>query len=356
MSEPEAHGDADATSEADANGSSSGSGNAPFELGGQRVAPGSRRRIEIPVARLPVGAEMSLSVEVVHGREPGPALWLSSAIHGDELDGMEIIQRTLEELRPSEIAGTVVAVPVVNLFGALSESRYLPDRRDLNRSFPGTARGSLAGQLAHLFMEEVVARCSWGIDYHCGSDDRDNLPQVRCDLSDDETRALALAFAAPVTIEGKPPDGSLRKAALAAGARVLLYEGGEARRFTESAIRAGVAGTRRVLGALGITPAPDEEEGPPETVEATSTQWLRAGRSGICRMEVELGQRVERGDRIAVVRDVLGRESRPVQAREAGVVIGRRIHPMIYKGEAVAHVALTGSGPGDSGDGSDDAD
>lgn len=315
-------------------------GREPIVVGGEAVEAGARKRLELPVARLPTGTPLDLSVEVVHGAGEGPTVWLSGATHGDELDGIEIIRQVLEELEPADVAGTVLAVPVVNLYGALNESRYLPDRRDLNRSFPGSARGSMASQLAHLLMREVVSRCAYGIDFHCGSDNRDNLPQIRADLSDEETRTLARTFGAPVMIAGTPPDGSLRRAALRAGARTLLYEGGEASRFTPSAIEVGVAGTRRVLAALGMV---DGGGAPPaaETIHASGTTWLRAPRSGVCRMDVELGQRLRKGERVAIIRDVLGRGPKDVRAREGGIVIGRRVNPLVYRGEAIVHIAST---------------
>lgn len=311
---------------------------AALTVGDTTVDPGTRTRIDLPVARLTTGAWLHLPVEVIHGARPGPTIWMSGAVHGDELDGVEIIRRVLESVRTHALAGTVLAVPVVNVFGVVAETRYLPDRRDLNRSFPGSQRGSMAARLAHLFMKEVVARCSVGLDFHCGSDDRDNLPQVRCDLTDDDTRALALAFGAPVSIHGRPPDGALRKAASKAGARVILYEGGEARRFTESAISTGVAGTLRVLQALGMLPASDADDAP-ATVEVYRTHWVRAGRSGILRLDVGLGEEVARGRRLGVIADTFGDEGRPVRARTAGIVVGRRINPLVYQGEAVVHVA-----------------
>ncbi|MFW6198438.1 MAG: M14 family metallopeptidase, partial [Acidobacteriota bacterium] len=162
-----------------------------FEIGGERVAPGETRRLDLPVARLPTQQMLSLPVKVLHGSRPGPRLWLSAAIHGDEVNGVEIIRRVLDAVRPEELAGTVVAVPIVNVFGFVQQSRYLPDRRDLNRSFPGSRRGSLAARLARLFLTEVVERCSHGIDLHTGSLHRSNLPQVRGDLDDPETRRCA---------------------------------------------------------------------------------------------------------------------------------------------------------------------
>ncbi|MFP3949254.1 MAG: succinylglutamate desuccinylase/aspartoacylase family protein, partial [Longimicrobiales bacterium] len=204
----------------------------PLEIGDRTVLPGTREHLKLPVARLTTGSLLSVPLEVVHGRKPGRAVWLSGAIHGDELDGVEIIRRVLDRLRPETLDGTVVAAPIVNVYGFESGSRYLPDRRDLNRSFPGGKKGSMASRIAHLFMTEVVESCDYGVDFHCGSDQRENLPQVRADLEDEEILRLALAFGAPVVLHNSPPDGSLRKAALEAGARVILYEAGEAGRFT----------------------------------------------------------------------------------------------------------------------------
>ncbi len=291
------------------------------------------------MARLPAGGSLSLPVDLMHGREPGPALFLSGAIHGDELDGVEITRRVLTRLDPARLAGTVVAVPIVNLPGLVAESRYLPDRRDLNRSFPGGARGSLAARLAHLFMREIADRCSHGIDFHCGSDDRENLPQVRANLDDEETRRLARAFAAPITIHAPAPAGSLRRAAVARGSRVLLYEGGEARRFTASAIRVGVQGTMRVLAALGMIDDDNGNHTGADPLESRKRRWVRASRSGICILDVELGQRVRKGERLGEITNPLGTETAPVHSRASGVVIGRRIHPIVYQGEALVHIA-----------------
>ncbi len=310
---------------------------APFEIGGALVEPGTRQALRIRVARLPAGGWLSLPFHILHGHTAGPALFLSGAIHGDEVDGVEITRQVLKRVRPETLAGTVVAAPVINLPGLGSGSRYLPDRRDLNRSFPGSPTGSLAARLADLFMREVVDACSFGIDFHCGSDDRENMPQVRANLEDPETRRLAHAFGAPVTIHAPAPDGSLRRAAVDRGARVLLYEAGEARRFTATAIRAGVEGSLRVMAALGMVSDDVEAERP--TVESRRRRWVRAGRSGICRLDVELGQRVSSGEVLGEISNALGLEAAPVRARVDGVVIGRRINPIVYQGDALVHIA-----------------
>lgn len=322
----------------------------PFLIQDQEIPPGGREHVQIPVARLPTGEWTYLQVHVLHGTQPGPCLWLSGAIHGDEVDGVEIIRRVLDEISPRTLTGTVLAVPVVNVFGFGAESRYLPDRRDLNRSFPGASRGSMASRLAKLFMEEVVARCGYGIDFHCGSHGRDNYPHLRGNLVDEETRRIAHAFGAPVLIGGDGPDGSLRRAAVKAGARVLVFEGGEANRFTPSAIRAGVQGSLRVMAALGMVESRESETpkdnagkehtgGRAPSREAKKTGWVRAGRSGVFRGRVALGEEVRKGQTLGVISDTLGQAPRRVVARFPGIVIGRRINPLVHQGEALVHIA-----------------
>ncbi|PZV08662.1 MAG: deacylase, partial [Leptolyngbya sp.] len=221
-------------------------------MGGETIPRGKRVRLDLPVARLTTGTMMSLPVTVISGKKPGPRLWLSAAIHGDELNGVDIIRRVAKALKPHRLNGTVIAVPVVNIFGLLEQSRYLPDRRDLNRSFPGSARGSMAGRLAHLFMTEVVSQCTHGIDLHTAAIHRINLPQVRADLQDPATYAFAQAFGAPVIIHASHRDGSLRQAAARRKIPTLLYEAGEALRFDAQAIQTGVDGIYRVMAYLGM--------------------------------------------------------------------------------------------------------
>lgn len=310
----------------------------PFSFAGEEIRAGRARQFEIPAGRLPSGSFLHLPVEVVHGLGRGPVVWLSGAIHGDEIVGVEIIRQVLEEVDPSRLAGTLVAAPVVNVFGFVSESRYLPDRRDLNRSFPGSRGGSLAARLARLFMDEVVGRCSFGIDYHAGSDDRTNLPQIRGDLDDPETHRLATAFGAPIVIHSRPQKGTLRHAVLRKKKRVLLFEGGEPRRFSPEAVVAGVAGTLRALQALGMVEgAPAAPEHPP--LEARSTYWVRASRGGIFRLEVELGQRVGIGTQLGIISDPAGRKGTPVRTRRGGVVLGHTVNPLVNLGDAVVHLA-----------------
>ncbi len=311
----------------------------PFEIAGQSVQSGTRAQLEIPIARLMSGTPVALPVIVFHGSGEGPAVWVNAAIHGDEIGGVEIIRRVTERLDPQTMNGTVVAVPIVNVHGFNTGDRYLPDRRDLNRSFPGSARGPLASRIAHLMMTEIVQRCAVGIDLHTGSDHRINLPQVRADLDDPETRELSSVFAAPIAIHARTRDGSLRQAATDAGATVLLFEGGEALRFDRDAINVGTLGVRRILHHLDITT--DGPEVGPGTRYSRSTRWARAGQSGILHLQPELGDIVVKGDRVATILDPYGKVLGRISAPTDGVIIGHTQHPLVNRGDAVLHVAST---------------
>jgi predicted deacylase len=229
-------------------------------------------------------------------------------------------------------------VPVVNVFGMVTETRYLPDRRDLNRAFPGSANGSLAAQLAHLFMTNVVAACDMCIDLHTGSDHRFNLPQVRGDLEDPVTLRLAQAFGAPVSVHSPLRDGSLREAAGRRGVPVVVYEGGEASRFNETAISAGVDGVLRVLADLEmrtVHPVPPRAS----TTVVRHTHWLRARRTGILRSTARAGQRVDRGDVLGIIADAVGGSRATMKAPFGAVVIGHTRHPLVNRGDALWHLA-----------------
>lgn len=312
----------------------------PIKVAGTEVAPGKRVELTLTPARLPSGGWLAIPVVALRGKRPGPTVWVSGALHGDEVCGVEIIRQVLRRLDPKTLAGTVLAVPVVNVPGFANGDRYLPDRRDLNRSFPGSSRGSLASRFAHVFMTEIVARCQVGIDLHTGSDHRANLPQIRADLDDEVTCDLTRAFAPQVALHARLRDGSLREAAVRAGATTLLYEGGEAWRFDDASIRAGVAGVSRVLEHLGmLSDAPPDIAPPKRTVFFRSSSWVRSPMSGVARVLVKLGEPVQAGQSVAVVADAVGSKESVVHARHDGIVIGRNERPVVHGGDALVHVA-----------------
>ena len=313
---------------------------APLRVGGTLIKRGQRRRLEIPVARLPTGTALSLPVTVLRGRYAGPTVFLSAAIHGDEINGTEIIHRVVKKLSATSLRGALITVPIVNVYGFIHRSRYLPDRRDLNRSFPGSSNGSLASRLAHLFLQEVMSKCSHGIDFHTGALHRTNLPHIRAALANPESRALAEAFGAPLIFDSPRIKGSLRAEAYRREMPILVFEGGQPLEFAESVIETGVVGTLRVLAALDMIdaakapPAPKHPSG-----EAKTTRWLRAGRSGILHLETALGEAVEKGQLLAWINDPFSGRRRLITAPFAGVVFAQTTVPMVYQGDAVLRLA-----------------
>lgn len=310
----------------------------PFELGGMTIKPGERLTVELPMARLYTRNEMTLPVQVVHGKRPGPTLFISAAVHGDEINGVEIIRRLLTRRALSSLRGTLLAVPVVNPFGFIQRARYLPDRRDLNRSFPGTAKGSLAGRMAHLFMTEIADRCDYGVDLHTGSNYRSNLPQVRISLDDPQTVELARVFGAPIVVPSELREGSLREAVAAQGKPVLVYEGGEALYFNEAVINTGLRGVINLMRHIGML-APSKRAKPAEPIVTDRSSWVRATMSGIFSRKVKLGAMAKKNSLLGTLSDPLGDDREELRAPFTGVVIGQLNLPLAHEGDALIHLA-----------------
>jgi predicted deacylase len=308
---------------------------------GEYFQPGDRAVVQVEVGHLYDFTEMNIPVEVIRGVEDGPVLFLSGAIHGDEINGVEIIRRVVKKLNAKKLKGTVLAVPVVNVFGFNTRSRYLPDRRDLNRSFPGNSKGSLAAQMAKKFMTEIVKKSTHGIDFHTGAIHRFNIPQIRAYLEDPKTKSLAKAFNPKVVIDSKLRDGSLREAARKANIPILLFEGGEALRFDEPVIKAGVEGTLSVMRNLGMI---EKKKATPEVCDSVfvkDSMWVRAPSGGSMRSLKRAGDFVEEGEVLAVVLDLFGKVKIEVISPEKGVIIGRTRLPLINRGDALFHIATS---------------
>jgi hypothetical protein len=307
-------------------------------IGDAKIRPGERVNVDLPVADLYTSTSLSMPVKVIRGRQSGPVLFVSAAIHGDELNGVEIIRRLLKLKTLRSVRGTLIAIPVVNVHGFLDQSRYLPDRRDLNRSFPGSAKGSIAARLANLFLNEIVAKADAGVDLHTGAVHRSNLPQIRANLDDPGTLEIATAFGAPVVIDSNMRDGSLRACAAKRGMPILIYEAGEALRFDETCIRTGLRGVLNVMRNMGMLPAAKKTSAV-KPVIARSTRWIRAGASGIVSGKAKLGSTVLKGETIALISDPLGDETTKVIAPSDGIVIGRSNLPLAHEGDALFNLA-----------------
>jgi predicted deacylase len=308
-------------------------------VGGNRVRAGSRALIELRIAELSTHTPIELPVQVLHGRREGARLFVCAALHGDEINGVEIIRRVLKLSALRRLRGTLIAVPIVNVPGFIVESRYLPDRRDLNRSFPGSTHGSLAARLANLFLNEIVSHCTHGIDLHTAAIHRDNFPQIRANIDDEESARMARAFGVPVVVNADYRAGSLREAAARRGVPVIVYEAGEALRFDEMAIRAGVTGVVRVMRALGmLRAAKPARRRSVEPLLARSSHWVRAPISGILRASVSLGARITDGERLGVIADPFGENEAQVVAPKGGLVIGRTNLPLVHEGAALFNI------------------
>jgi predicted deacylase len=308
-------------------------------IGGVDIARGERVRVQLEIAALYDFTQLTIPVEIIRGKEKGPVLFISAAVHGDEINGVEIVRKLLKKSVLKKIKGTLILVPIVNVFGFNYKSRYLPDRRDLNRSFPGSTDGSLASRIAHTFMKEIVSKCTHGIDLHTAAVHRTNLPQIRACLDDEQTRILAEGFGAPVVVNSKLRDGSLREAARKKKVAMLLFEGGEALRFEESVINKGLNGCLSVMAKIGMIEEKTKTKKEPKTFIAKSSYWTRASRSGIISIKKKVGAAIKVGDLLGVIADPFARNSTMVYAENDGILIGAALLPLVNQGDALFHIA-----------------
>lgn len=316
--------------------------NNTFRICNQVIHPGDRISIKLPSPKLYTYTPIDIPVNIINSKKPGPRLFVCAAIHGDEISGVEVIRRLLKSPVLKKLKkGALIAVPIVNMYGFIYQSRYLPDRRDLNRNFPGRKAGSLTSRLAKLFMDEIVRQCTHGIDLHSGTIHRRNLPQIRVNLEQSGTERLAKAFNAPVILSANLRDGSLRRAASDIGIPVMVYEGGEALRFNEIAIRTGLRGVLNVMKELGMIEkiTSHKKLNNIRPVVFRSSIWIRAPRSGIMHTFKSLGKKVEKGERIGVIADPFGSEEIDIISPRTGIIIGHTNIPLINEGEALFHIA-----------------
>lgn len=307
-------------------------------IGGETVQPGERKQIALTVAKLYDFTDMKMPIVVVRGKEDGPTLFISAAIHGDEINGVDIVRRLLKHEALKRIKGTLIAIPIVNVFGFNDKSRYLPDRRDLNRSFPGEEHGPLASQIAYIFRTEIVEKATHGIDLHTGAIHRRNLPQIRADFSQPANLELAKAFGVKVILNATPRDGSLREMVGEKKIPVLLYEAGTALRFDHQASEIGVAGIINVMCAIGMLPGkPCVTDDDPFI--AKSTHWVRAPISGIFLTHKHLGERVVKGDVLGAITNPFGDHEHTINSPHEGIIIGNSILPLANEGDGLYHIA-----------------
>ena len=310
-----------------------------FKIGGHLINRGETKYFDLKVARLYDYTELSLPVCVIRGKEAGPVFFLSGAVHGDEIIGTEVINRLLLSPKLRIQCGTLICTPIVNVFGFNNKSRYLPDRRDLNRCFPGSEFGSLSARLAHIFLSEVISKCHFGIDLHSAAVHRCNLPQIRACLTNPNTEELAIKFGAPVIINSKIRDGSIREAAEELGVSILVFEGGEALRHDEHVIKIAQRGILRCLHHVGMISTLRVIKNEQQAFIAKSSYWVRASQSGVARNKESLGDLVVDNHTLGVISDVFSKNTSEIRAKYGGVIIGENRLPLVNQGDALFHIA-----------------
>lgn len=303
-----------------------------------RIQPGSSDSFEIEIARLPTHTAIELPIFVFRGKEKGPTLMLTAGLHGDEINGIEILRRMIfrKQLQPDH--GTIIAIPVVNVFGFIHSSRRLPEGKDLNRSFPGSTKGSLSSRVANVLMTRILPLCEGIVDLHTGGGSKYNIPQIRCNFADPASMALARAFGAIALVHSRPPDGSFRKEVGKKGVACITFEGGESMRLDQDAIEAGISGVRRILVSKGLCDGPLTPA--PETPEYAQTTWIRAPHTGIASLHVKPGEVVKRAQKLGTIADPFGEREIPIRSRAAGLVIGINYRCVVHRGEALFNLGI----------------
>jgi len=306
-----------------------------FSINGKQIELGQKAKIDLRIAKLPTHTTIDLPVYIYRGKSDGPVLLITAGLHGDELNGVEIIRRLIVSREVIPSVGTILLIPIVNIYGFLNNSRLMPDGRDLNRSFPGTKDGSLAGRIAYTLMNVVMPHVNYGIDFHTGGVNT-NYPQIRCTFDIPRNIELAKAFSPPFIINSRLREGSFRREAQLAGKTILVYEGGESLRFDELVIREGIEGVKRLMSYLGMKSSVFINNR--ETIAFKDTTWVRANYSGLYRPLISYGDKVSKRQTIATITDPYGEIEYKLGSRHKGYVLGVKTVPIVNRGDALIHI------------------
>lgn len=292
--------------------------------------------INLNIARLISGTEIDLPIYVYRSKKPGPVILLSGGLHGDEIDGVEIIRRLIKEnVFDHLIKGSIIAIPVMNIYGFLNFSREVPDGKDINRSFPGNKTGSLAARMAYHLTTKVLTEIDFGVDFHTGGANRYNYPQIRFFDQDEKAASISKAFNAPLSLASKLIDKSLRKEAYKMGKSIVVYEGGESMRFDENSIVEGVKGAKKMLHHFGLIDFPESIE---NTIHCNQSGWIRAKNSGLLQLICKSGDQVLKNQLLAKITDPFGKFETKIKANDDGIIIGHNNSPLVNQGDALFHL------------------
>lgn len=303
-----------------------------------KIQPGENTMVKLPVGKLPSGTKIHINAHVFRSEYPGPTVLILGGVHGDEINGVETIRKLIFDDHFTDLqCGTVIAIPIVNIYGFINFSRAVPDGKDVNRSFPGNLNGSLASRVARVITMKILPEVDYIIDLHTGGASRFNHPQIRYTASDNRALELAKIFGAPFIIKKPVISKSLRKVAKEKNIPVLVFEGGESLRFDGASIQVGKEGILKVLTHLNML----EYEGLPNAkqVHFTKTIWVRASTSGLFMWTKRSGNKIRKGEIIGVINDPQGLSSASVLASREGYIIGHNNASVVNQGDALFHIS-----------------
>lgn len=309
-----------------------------FSINGKQIELGQKAKLDLRIAKLPTHTTIDLPVYIYRGEADGPVLLITAGLHGDELNGVEIIRRLIVSREVIPSVGTILLIPIVNIYGFLNNSRLMPDGRDLNRSFPGTKDGSLAGRIAYTLMNVVMPHVNYGIDFHTGGVNT-NYPQIRCTFDIPRNIELARAFSPPFIINSRLREGSFRREAQLVGKTILVYEGGESLRFDELVIREGIEGVKRLMSYLGMKNSVFINSR--DSIAFKDTTWVRANYAGLYRPLINYGDKVSKRQTIATITDPYGEIEYKLRSRYKGYVLGVKTLPIVNRGDALIHIGIS---------------
>tara|TARA_R100001143_G_scaffold63591_1_gene73007 strand:+ start:30087 stop:31046 length:960 start_codon:yes stop_codon:yes gene_type:complete len=309
-----------------------------IQIGGEKIRRGEDRHLYLRIAKLPTHTNIDLPVRVIRSEKPGPVLLLTGGLHGDEINGIEIVRRMLARNMLVPEKGSIIAIPLMNIYGFIQNVRGVPDGKDINRSFPGSKTGSLAKLVAYTIMNEIIPKIDYGIDFHTGGASRANYPQIRCVLNLEKNIELARAFAPPVILHSPLIDQSFRKAAFRKKKHILVYETGESLRYDEYGIKIAIEGTQRVMCYLGMKNNIPKTEGKTDIFQGSV--WARAPLAGLFTSKIKNGDEVKKRQILGVITDPFGTDVDSIKSRYDGRVIGINYNPVVHKGDAIMHIAI----------------
>jgi predicted deacylase len=310
--------------------------NKKLTIGAHEILPGETKNIHYKISESYLGRSIIIPVRVISSKQSGPIIFLTGGIHGDEMNSIAIIKDLMNKVTSLK-KGILICIPVVNIFGFHENNRYLPDRRDLNRCFPGSEKGSLADRLAYKLFNEIIVKCNFGIDFHTGAFPRTNFPQIRADLSDPKIEELARAFAAPIILNGKGSPKTLRSSASRQGCPTIVYEAGEVNKFEKEPIRTGVKGIKNALKHFGMIPGEVRKE---QDIVINQHHWIRSNSGGLLRLKVQPGGLVKKGDLLALCENLFTLESEEILSPYRGIIVGLTLRPAIQPGEPVCNIGV----------------